>query len=89
MYTPTATKNAEKALREQWPEDIEPFDGPISVILNITDTDVDVFISERRPPNSKGMRGDADNYAKTILDGLNGVAWKDDKQIKHLTVEIL
>ena len=31
--------------------------------------------------------GDLDNYAKSILDGLQGVAFIDDKQISRLTVE--
>jgi len=35
-----------------------------------------------------GLReGDADNYAKTILDGLNGVAWVDDRQVRRLIIE--
>ena len=28
-----------------------------------------------------GQIGDWDNYAKSICDGLNGVAWLDDKQV--------
>lgn len=28
-----------------------------------------------------GVFGDIDNYCKTILDGLNGVCWRDDKQV--------
>ena len=32
-------------------------------------------------------RPDADNYAKIIMDALNGVAWKDDSQIYFLWVE--
>ena len=28
--------------------------------------------------------GDIDNYAKAILDGLNGIAYKDDKQVSEL-----
>ena len=30
--------------------------------------------------------GDIDNLAKAILDGLNGVVWKDDSQIVNLQV---
>lgn len=33
------------------------------------------------------VKPDADNIAKIILDGLNGVAYKDDKQIIKLEVE--
>lgn len=31
--------------------------------------------------------GDADNHAKAILDGLNGICYRDDAQIVKLTVE--
>lgn len=29
--------------------------------------------------------GDVDNYAKSVLDGLNSVVWDDDKQVVKLT----
>ena len=35
----------------------------------------------------KRLRGDIDNYAKSVLDALNGVAYKDDKQIVRLDLE--
>ena len=31
--------------------------------------------------------GDLDNIVKAISDGLNGVAWKDDRQIAYLHAE--
>ena len=31
-------------------------------------------------------RPDCDNYAKAVLDALNGIVWLDDAQIIHLTV---
>lgn len=34
-----------------------------------------------------GRQGDADNYGKAILDGLNGIAWTDDENVKRLIVE--
>jgi Holliday junction resolvase RusA-like endonuclease len=27
------------------------------------------------------LRGDLDNYVKLLMDGLNGKAWLDDKQV--------
>jgi Holliday junction resolvase RusA-like endonuclease len=30
------------------------------------------------------LRGDLDNYVKSLLDGLNGVAYEDDKQVVNL-----
>jgi Holliday junction resolvase RusA-like endonuclease len=32
------------------------------------------------------LLGDIDNYTKTVLDGLNDVAWADDKQVIKLEV---
>jgi len=36
----------------------------------------------------KGRRGDIDNYFKA-LDGLNGIAWKDDHQIVEIHAKIV
>ena len=33
------------------------------------------------------LKPDADNIAKIVCDGLNGIAYKDDKQITCLTVD--
>ncbi len=38
---------------------------------------------------SSKIQGDLDNYAKSILDGMNGVAYIDDKQISYLTIQRL
>lgn len=34
----------------------------------------------------RGRSGDVDNYCKSILDGLNGVAYEDDDQVVELLV---
>jgi cyclopropane fatty-acyl-phospholipid synthase-like methyltransferase len=39
--------------------------------------------------NPSKLRGDIDNYAKSVLDGLNGVAYTDDKQIVSLELRKL
>jgi crossover junction endodeoxyribonuclease RusA len=36
---------------------------------------------------SSKIQGDLDNYAKSILDGMNGVAYIDDKQICSLSIQ--
>ena len=33
------------------------------------------------------VKPDLDNIAKAILDGMNGVAWEDDKQVVSLRME--
>ena len=37
--------------------------------------------------DSPTLKPDADNIAKAVCDGLNGIAYKDDKQITRLTVD--
>lgn len=34
-----------------------------------------------------GRQPDADNLAKSYLDGLNGIAYEDDRQVMKLTIE--
>lgn len=36
-----------------------------------------------------GRVGDVDNYQKSILDGLNGIAFEDDRQVRKVTCERL
>ncbi len=40
-----------------------------------------------RPERWKATLPDADNVAKSILDGLNGIAFRDDGQVARLVVE--
>ncbi len=72
VYTPPKTKEYEKLVG--WMArcaGCKPLNGPIVVNL-------DLYI--------KGRSGDADNYCKSILDGLNGVAYEDDDQVIELLV---
>jgi crossover junction endodeoxyribonuclease RusA len=84
MYTPSKTTEAEKVLAEQWEH--PPVEGPIAVSLVLADGYITVTIEDCPPHISKKLRGDIDNYAKTVLDGLNGVAFIDDRQIVRLEV---
>lgn len=34
-----------------------------------------------------GSGGDVDNYAKSVLDGCNGVLWKDDRGVIYISCE--
>jgi Holliday junction resolvase RusA-like endonuclease len=88
-YTPPATKAAEKIIKDNFElclPDHDPFDGPIRVSIAMSNDNVGLRIVETEPHTQKKLRGDIDNYAKTILDALNGVAWVDDKQIERLWV---
>ncbi|MDD3655055.1 MAG: RusA family crossover junction endodeoxyribonuclease [Desulfotomaculaceae bacterium] len=71
IYTPPATREYEKLVG--WvakSAGCRPVEGPVSVALS-------VYVKGRL---------DADNIAKSILDGLNGVAYEDDDQVVELLV---
>lgn len=56
-----------------------PMQGPLSVVVHVLCT---------RPRTSvlAHPRPDVDNYAKAVLDGMNGVVYHDDSQIISLLV---
>lgn len=71
VYTPTATKEYEKLVG--WvakASGCRPVEGPVSVSMY-------VFCRGKM---------DVDNVAKSILDGLNGVAYEDDDQVVELHI---
>jgi Holliday junction resolvase RusA-like endonuclease len=83
MYTPSKTVEAEKAIAAAW--DGPVFEGEVAVHI-VVDKEGTAVIVERIDIDKKSsLRGDLDNYVKTVLDGLNGVAWKDDSQVAKIT----
>lgn len=65
------------------------FEGPLLVTMRII---IKRKVAERSPERTRaiigsGINGDVDNYAKAILDALNGKAWRDDAQISLLIVD--
>lgn len=57
----------------------KPFQGPLSVVL-------DIYVTKPKTTKLRSPRGDVDNYAKACLDALNTLMWEDDKQIEHLCI---
>ena len=97
VYTPKETRVYEDFVRlcysdyanqYQW----EPYDGQlraeIEVFIQVPKSDSKLnkqakIIGEIRPT----IKPDCDNLAKSILDSLNGWAYRDDKQIIELSVK--
>lgn len=89
-YTPARTIAYEQAVAEQWASEwgeFAPYTGPVGMRIVICSEGVEVEVWEleegHRP---KYVQGDVDNYVKAISDGLNGHAYKDDKQVHHVEV---
>lgn len=94
MYTPSATQKFEQKVKNAFLEKYKLeklLEKPIKAVI----------IAEIEPPKSLSKKKrlelieevinytkkpDIDNIAKIVLDGLNGVAYKDDSQICRLEV---
>lgn len=76
FYTPEATKVYEEIVNLTARAVCKkPLEEPVAVKLRL------YF-------KRKGKIPDCDNCCKSILDGLNGIAFKDDGQVQHLEVDI-
>ncbi len=71
VYTPKKTADFEKLVAQSWVDQVgTKFEtGALEVHLAF---------------GVVNMAQDIDNLCKSILDGLNGVAWKDDRQVHKL-----
>lgn len=82
VYTPIATHEAENRIADIWREAGGPkFEGPIEIEVDFYKNRSEVIVKVSTDYSLSGLRGDIDNYLKLIMDGLNGVAWDDDKQV--------
>lgn len=82
MYTPAETVKAERAIGLMYKG--PKFDGPVRVTLVLSEDGIDLMIepSDTQPC----LRGDVDNYGKTVLDALNKIAWDDDACVQELRI---
>ena len=87
-YTPAKTMHYEKKVKEATEKIIStPLEGPVSLRLAFflhRPKDI-CWKTKPTPPCYTDKRPDIDNLVKGVVDGLNGVAFVDDKQICHLT----
>lgn len=83
MYTDRATREYEQAIKDAYVAAGAPlFEGPVSMSVTFTKDKITITLSEIQGESS--LRGDLDNYIKSIMDGLNGVAYKDDGQVLNI-----
>jgi crossover junction endodeoxyribonuclease RusA len=84
VFTPQRTLDAEAAIAAAW--NGPQFDGPLKLTVVFKQNEMEVTV-EKYPDGASKLRGDVDNYLKTVMDGLNGVAWEDDKQVHAVVAE--
>lgn len=86
-FTPQRTKRFQADVGAVWVSSgglLTP--GDVEVGIHLRRNDFDVTVSSISNLTHSSLRGDIDNYAKAILDGLNGIAFEDDKLVRRLTV---
>lgn len=71
-YTPPRTKAYEELIGWSY-KGQKRYEGPVRIVVTIHE--------------GNGHHADVDNYVKS-LDGLNGVAWLDDKQVVRIEAEV-
>jgi crossover junction endodeoxyribonuclease RusA len=88
VYTPKETRDYEQLVAAAW----RAAGGPclpkgtaaeVTIHVYRDRVEVSVEVADGLPATA---RADLDNLAKSVLDGLNGVAFDDDRQIAKLTV---
>lgn len=87
-YTNKRTKDAEKRIREEyWYQGgklLKDYEGRVKVALVFNFPIRKSWTKKKKTQlHGKGhiIRPDLDNLEKTVLDALNGIAWKDDSQV--------
>jgi Holliday junction resolvase RusA-like endonuclease len=85
--TPDETVQAENRIQHhvagEW-QPRPPYEGPLQIQIVVR-----IMKPKSKPKKVIYPTGipDADNYAKLLLDALNGVVWRDDSQVVRLFVE--
>lgn len=94
MYTPIKTSTFEEKVKNaflaKYNIQTEPTEKPLKAIIKVQFMPPESLSKSKKnallfTPYDK--KPDCDNLAKAILDSLNGLAYKDDKQITYLSIE--
>lgn len=96
-YTPKKTIEYETKVAEAFKakhpnEQPIPKDEPLDVRIIVYKAVPKNWSKKKKEAVENGFiyptnKPDLDNYAKSILDGLNGIAYEDDAQVTRLSVE--
>lgn len=83
VFTPRTTELAEHRIRETWARDVGsvPLPGPVALHVTVYLRQPASLAKRDRATARPTKRPDIDNFAKTVLDALNGVAFLDDAQV--------
>lgn len=90
-FTPEKTVQFERQVREWWEQTSPTFaDNPVYVGVEIHKEGFFVEVTElEQSVRPVGILGDVDNYVKSILDGLQPVAFENDRQVEWFEVKFV
>lgn len=81
-YTGTYKAFREEAAAKVWEilgTELEPLSGALTV-------SIELFVKRPKTTEREWPKADIDNFAKAVLDTMNGKVWEDDSQIVSLYV---
>lgn len=86
VYTPGKTKSYERQIAEAYEAQNGPcFQGGVAVMIDATFQIPKSWTRAKKADAAAGKlapgKPDIDNILKVVLDGLNGIAYEDDKQV--------
>ena len=86
-YTPKKTHDYEGLIKESYKGGI--YEGALKIRINAFFMIPKSYTKKKKmelPGKVYMMKPDIDNIAKSVLDGLNGVAWSDDTQVVEMSI---